>query len=166
MRVVAILSLIAVATGVPIDALSNSTRMTLDEKIEAETESVEADNHVSALEKSRDEAWHNARGTLALASSPPIRSSGVFSLLSAETDRFGQLEASIKQAKDEASHKRRVAELAGNAWDAQESQRLKLLRLEAAEAGLVAARQAEAKAREDEAELLHELALEKAGVVV
>ena len=161
------LSLVAISAAVPIEMVNSTSvpSLTLDEKIEAETESVAADNHVSSLEKNRDEAWHNARGTLALASSPPIRSEGVFSLLSAETDRFAQLEASIKQAKAESTHKRRLAELAGSAWDAQESQRLKALRLEAAEAGLVAARQAEAKAREDQAELLRELTLEKARVV-
>lgn len=54
-----------------------------------------------------------------------------------------------------------MAELSGGAWDALESKRLKLLRLQASEANLIAARAAEAKASEDEAELLRELALEK-----
>ena len=163
--------------------------MTLEEKQAADAASAAADNRVTHLEKERDEAWQHSRGNLAVMSSPPVRSASVFALLSAETDKFAvsvppaksnahrplsrriadlpscpwqQLEGAIKQAKDVAAHKRRVAELAGGAWDALESKRLKLLRLQAAEAGLAAARAAEAKARADEAELLRELALERA----
>ena len=97
--------------------------------------------------------------------STPASAGAVFSLLSAETDKFAQLEAAITQAKAVASHKRRVAELAGGAWDALESKRLKKLRLEAAEAALIAARAAEAKAKSNEKELLRELATERARVL-
>ena len=53
-------------------------------------------------------------------------------MLSSETDKLAQLEGAIKQAKAVAAHKRRIADLAGGAWDALESKRLKLLRLQAA----------------------------------
>ena len=103
-----------------------------------------------------------------------------------------RLESAITAAKAEAQHKRRIAELAGGAWDALESKRLKLsaacrleprtrerplvtlfaggrnprsLRLEAAQAGLAAASIAEEKARADEKELLRELAIERARVL-
>jgi hypothetical protein len=102
-----------------------------------------------------------ARGNLAVASSPPIRSSSVHAMLAAETDKFAQLEAAIKAAKDAVAHKRRIAELAGGAWDAHESGKLKKLRLAAAEAGLASAKQAVAKAAAQEAEMLRELAIER-----
>ena len=139
--------------------------MTLEEKTIADADSAAADSAVAKLEKARDEAWHHARGNLAVASSPPIRSSAVFAMLSSETDKFAQLENSITTAKNVAAHKRRIAELAGSAWDALESKRLKKLRLQAAEAGLIAARAADAKAVSDEAELLREYALEKSRVL-
>ena len=52
--------------------------MTLEDKQVAEADSAAADKRVTVLEKERDEAWHASRGDLALASSPPIRSSAVF----------------------------------------------------------------------------------------
>ena len=82
-------------------------------------------------------------------------------LLRQETDKFAQLEASIKAAKADAFHKRRIAELSGGAWDGLENMRLKKLRLKTANAGLTAAIAAEKKARTDEAEYMRELAIEK-----
>ena len=191
--------------------------VTAEEKNVAEAASVAADKMVSTLETQRDEAWQTARGNLAVASHPPIRSSAVLGLLTAETDKvnvdaapissashntlfwhspahvifirlsqfavchshvlssaaydsllcrsppaqFAQLEASIKKAKAEAAHQRRLAELAGGAWDALESKKLKGLRVTAAEAALTAAREAEVKMGAKEAELLRELAIER-----
>lgn len=96
-----------------------------------------------------------------MASHPPIRSSAVLDMLSAETDKFARLEASIKKAKDEAKHQRRIAELVAGAWDAAESRKLKALRVQAAEAALAGSRVAEVKKQEEEAELLRELAIER-----
>ena len=177
-----VLSLVALATGLHANALeplateeaempmenvsTNATTrlppMTLEQKQVADAASSSADQRVTVLEKARDEAWQHARGNLAVASSPPIRSSAVFALLSAETEKFAQLEGAITNAKDEAARKRRMADLSGGAWDALESKRLALLRLQAADAGLTAARLAESKARSNEAELLSELELMKA----
>ena len=137
------------------------TPMTLDEKQTYEAASAAADKRVTSLEKDRDVAWHLARGNLALASNPPIRSSKVFEFMKSETDKFAQLEAAITQAKAEAAHKRRISDLAGGAWDSLESKKLKGLRLDAAKLGLTAAIAAEAKARADEEEMLRELAIEK-----
>ena len=77
--------------------------MTLDEKQTYEAASAAADKRVTSLEKDRDVAWHLARGNLALASNPPIRSSKVFEFMKSETDKFAQLEAAITQAKAEAA---------------------------------------------------------------
>lgn len=103
----------------------------------------------------------NARGSLAVASDPPIRSGAVFAMLSAETDRFAQLETSIKAAKATASHKRRISELTGSAWDAHESLKLKQLRESAATVALEDSKIATKKARSLETELLQELQVEK-----
>lgn len=87
-----LLCLVAIVAAVPVEMVNSTstlnTGMTLDDKQAAEADSAAADTRVSHLEKSRDEAWHNARGNLAVASSPPIRSSAVFALLSTETERF------------------------------------------------------------------------------
>lgn len=144
------------------DALNATTVMLPDEsypavsiadKQVAEAKSAAADKTVSSLELQRDAAWQTARGNLAVATHPPIRSSAVLGLLSKETDKFAALEAAIKKAKDEAAHQRRVAELTGGAWDAHESRRLKGLKTMAAEAALADARVSETKERENEAEV-------------
>ena len=82
-------------------------------------------------------------------------------MLSAETDRFAQLEASIKTAKAQAAHKRRIAELTGAAWDAHESLKLKTLREQAATIALEDSKIATKKAKRHERELLQELQVEK-----
>ena len=60
-----------------------------------------------------------------------------------------------------ATHKRRLASLAGGAWDEHESKKLKELRVEAATAALAAAKTAVEKAGEKETELLRELVIER-----
>jgi len=140
---------------------NETTTVTLEEKQVADAAAFASDKVVTKLEVQRDEAWQTARGNLAVATHPPIRSSAVLGLLSKETDRFAQLEASIKKAKDEAKHQRRIADLVGGAWDAAESRKLKGLRVQAAEAALADARVVEMKKREEEAELLRELDIER-----
>lgn len=137
------------------------TDITVAEKQAAEEASAKADAVVSQLEHARDEAWRDSRANLAIASSPPIRSESVFGLLSAETERFAQLEASIKAAKAEAAHKRRLSELAGGAWDAVASRKLKVLRRTTAAAHLVDAKANEAAAYATEADLFRELGVER-----
>lgn len=148
-----------VTTASPTDSPKHG--VSLEEKQVADTAAFAAEKVVTQLEVQRDEAWQTARGNLAVATNPPIRSSAVLGMLSAETDKFAQLEASIKKAKDEAKHQRRIAELVGGAWDAAESRKLKALRVQAAEAALAASRVAELKKREEETELLHELEIER-----
>ena len=96
-----------------------------------------------------------------LRRNPPIRADTVFAMLSAETDRFAQLETSIKAAKAQAAHKRRIAELTGSAWDAHESLKLKTLREQAAIVALEDSKIATKKAKTHEMELLQELNVEK-----
>jgi len=134
--------------------------VTIDDKQVADAASVAADKAVGHLEAARDEARSHARGSLSVASNPPIRSSRVYALLSAETDRFAQLESAIKDAKAHSVHKRRVAELTGAAWDAHESLKLKELRASSATIALEQATIASQKARELEKELLRELQVE------
>jgi len=137
------------------------TPVSIEEKHLAEAASAAADRVVEALEKVRDEAWRNARGSLAIASDPPIRSAAVFDMLSAETDRFAQLEGQINAAKAKSAHKRRIADLAGGAWDAHEGMKLKTLREQEAQTRLAEAKAAKAKAVASEIEYIHELMLEK-----
>jgi hypothetical protein len=146
-----------------LEPMSNATypTVTAADKQYAEAASSAADKHVSELEVERDQAWQVARSNLAVASSPPIRSSAVLTLLSKETQRFEELERSIREAKAQATHKRRIAELTGGAWDAKESRALKKLRVRQAEAALAAAIDAERKNAAAENEQLHELAVEK-----
>jgi len=144
-----------------VNATPSSTRsVSIEDKQVAEAASAAADKVVAKLEVARDEAWQNARGSLAVASNPPIRSSRVYEMLSAETDRFAQLEDAINNAKANSVHKRRVAELTGAAWDAHESLRLKKLRASASVLALEQAKEAAEQARVLEQELLHELATE------
>jgi len=137
----------------------------LADKQNAEAASIAADRKVTGLEKLRDEAWRSARGSLALASNPPIRSASVLGLLSAERDRFAKIEADIKTAKTEAQHHRRIAELAGGAFDALESFKLKSQRVETADGALRRARAERDRAHAQEAEMLRELAIERARVL-
>ncbi len=83
--------------------------VTLSMKEEADKASEVADAAVRALEFARDEAWRDSRGNLAIASSPPIRSEAVLDLLTSETQRFEKLEGQIRDAKEFARHKRRLA---------------------------------------------------------
>jgi len=160
-------SLLLIATAPTGQALATaptdqaeSARVTIEDKQVADAASVAADKAVGHLEIARDEAWSHARGSLAVASDPPIRSSRVYALLSAETDRFAQLESAIKDAKAHSVHKRRVAELTGAAWDAHESLKLKKLRASSAAIALEQATTAAQKAEELEQELLRELEVE------
>jgi len=155
-------SLVANATAEP--AAVNYTAepaIFLADKQNAEAASIAADRKVTGLEKLRDEAWRSARGSLALASNPPIRSASVLGLLSAERDRFAKIEADIKTAKSEAQHHRRIAELAGGAFDALESFKLKSQRVETAEGALRRARAERDRTKKEEAELLRELTIER-----
>ena len=134
----------------------------MEEKHLSEAASHLADRAVEELELLRDETWRNARGSLAIASDPPIRSGAVFETLSTETERFAQLEASIKAAKAKQAHARRVAELTGSAWDAHEAVKLKELREQQAEFRAEEAKVARTEAAALEREYLKELRLEKA----
>ena len=135
--------------------------VTLEEKRVTEAESATADRVLNDRELARDEAWQNARGSLAVASDPPIRSAAVFDMLKAETNKFAELEGAIKAAKVDATRKRRISELAGSAWDAHETLKLKQLRESAAEAALRNAHAAVGAAQRDELELLRELKIER-----
>ena len=141
---------------------ANEPAVTMEEKHLSEAASAQADRAVEELELLRDETWRNARGSLAIASDPPIRSGAVFEMLSAETERFAQLEASIKAAKAKQAHARRVAELTGSAWDAHEAFKLKELREQQAEFRAEEAKVARTEAAALEREYLKELRLEKA----
>ena len=141
---------------------ANDPAVTMEEKHLSEAASAQADRAVEELELLRDETWRNARGSLAIASDPPIRSGAVFEMLSAETERFAQLEASIKAAKAKQAHARRVAELTGSAWDAHEAFKLKELREQQAEFRAEEAKVARTEAAALEREYLKELRLEKA----
>ena len=141
---------------------ANEPAVTMEEKHVSEAASAQADRAVEELELLRDETWRNARGSLAIASDPPIRSGAVFEMLSAETERFAQLEASIKAAKAKQAHARRVAELTGSAWDAHEAFKLKELREQQAEFRAEEAKVARTEAAALEREYLKELRLEKA----
>lgn len=92
---------------------------------------------------------------------PASRGALLCRLLSAETDRFASLEASIKAAKQKALHKRRVAELAGSAWDAHEDRKLKELRESIAASALEKARTELVDTQTLESELLRELQIER-----
>lgn len=150
-----------------LDASANSTTVstlpdiTVAEKQAAEEASEAADTAVSKLERARDEAWRDSRSNLAIASSPPIRSESVLAMLSAETERFAQLEANIKAGKAEAAHKRSLAELVGGAWDARESRKLKVLRRATADARLADAKVAEQEAFAAEADVHRRLLEER-----
>jgi len=150
------------STEAPTAFLNDTHRVTIEEKHLAEAASAAADQAVQKLEKVRDEAWRNARGSLAIASDPPIRSSAVFDMLTGVTSKFAQLEASINEAKAKRDHARRIADLAGTAWDAHEGRALKRLREREATLRLNEAREAVAQAEATEEESLRELKLEKA----
>ena len=141
---------------------ANEPAVTMEEKHLSEAASHLADRAVEELELLRDETWRNARGSLAIASDPPIRSGAVFEMLSTETERFAQLEASIKAAKAKQAHARRVAELTGSAWDAHEAVKLKELREQQAAFRAEEAKVARTEAAALEREYLKELRLEKA----
>lgn len=143
-----------------VNATPSTRSVSIEDKQVAEAASAAADKVVAKLEVARDEAWQNARGSLAVASNPPIRSSRVYEMLSAETDRFAQLEDAINNAKANSVHKRRVAELTGAAWDAHESLRLKKLRASASVLALEQAKEAAEQASVLEQELLRELEVE------
>ena len=105
-RRISLFAAVAVVTALSTSSLEPGSgdgayvAMTLEEKQVADAMSDAADSRVAHLEKARDEAWHNSRGSLAVASNPPIRSSAMFAMLSAETDKFAQLEvchAAIKK---------------------------------------------------------------------
>lgn len=135
---------------------------TLEDVRVADAKAAMVEKKVKQLEASRDEAWKVARGNLAVATHPPIRSSAVFAMLNAETEAFRQLEANINQAKREQAHYRRVAELAGGARDAAESAKLRGIRVAGARKALADAIAAEEREKTREVELLRELQVEKA----
>ena len=153
---------VALAANQSATPRANEPAVTMEEKHLSEAASAQADRAVEELELLRDETWRNARGSLAIASDPPIRSGAVFEMLSAETERFAQLEASIKAAKAKQAHARRVAELTGSAWDAHEAFKLKELREQQAEFRAEEAKVARTEAAALEREYLKELRLEKA----
>ena len=66
--------------------------VSLEEKQVADAAAFSADKVVTQLELQRDAAWQTARGNLAVATNPPIRSSAVLGMLTAETDKFASLE--------------------------------------------------------------------------